>query len=337
VKLALAGDTMLGRGVAERLTSRPLPRLFSDDLVAVIAEADLFVVNLECAISDRGQRWPDPRKPFFFRTPPIAVDVLRQIGVGGVILANNHALDFGVDALLDTLRYLDAAGIGHAGAGVDEPSARAPAIVARAGTTVGFIGVTDHPAAYAAGPARPGVSYADLRHGSPAWLLRTIGSLDADIVVVSPHWGPNMAATPAPYIRSAAAAFRHAGATVVAGHSAHVFHGVDGAVLYDLGDFLDDYRTDPDLRNDLGLLFLVTFDGSRPVRLEAVPLALDYCHTRLADATEAAWIARRFRTACAAFGTEVVRNGGRFVIEWNSARRREVDDGEQPHQPRRLM
>ena len=80
---------------------------------------------------------------------------------------------------------------------------------------------------------------------------------------------------------------RAAGATLVAGHSAHVFHGVADRVLYDLGDFVNDYAIDPVLRNDLGLLFLVTFDGPRPVHLEAVPLVLDDCHTRLAGTAEA--------------------------------------------------
>jgi hypothetical protein len=233
-------------------------------------------------------------------------------------LANNHALDFGAAALVDTLRHLDAAGISCVGAGVDEPSARAPAVVVRGGTSVGFVGVTDHPRAYAARADRPGVSYADLRHGPPVWLLETIGHLDTDIVIVSPHWGPNMATSPLDYIRSAAAAFRHARATLVAGHSAHVFHGVDDAVLYHLGDFIDDYMTHPNVRNDLGLLFVITFDGNRPTGLEAVPLALDYCHTRLADAAETTSIADRFRTACACFGTNVMTRDGRLVIDWDS-------------------
>jgi len=68
------------------------------------------------------------------------------------------------------------------------------------------------------------------------------------------------------------------------------------------------------LRNDLGLLWFVDFDGPTPRQLEAVPLALDYCHTRLADRGEAAWIARRFRTACAAFGSEVVERDGRLFV-----------------------
>jgi hypothetical protein len=96
-----------------------------------------------------------------------------------------------------------------------------------------------------------------------------------------------MTAAPLRHVRRAAAALVEAGATLVAGHSAHVPHGVAGRVLYDLGDFLDDYRVDPRLRNDLGLLFLVTLDRRGPIRLEALPLKLEFCHTRLAEARTA--------------------------------------------------
>lgn len=315
MKLAVAGDTMLGRGVGERLARLPATSLFSDGVVAVAREADLLVVNLECAISQRGAPWPDPRKPFFFRAPPVAVEALRHLGVGCVTLANNHALDFGVEALRDTFDHLASAGIAWVGAGRDERSARTPVVLERGGLRIGIVGVTDHPADYAATPERPGVAYADLRRAVPRWLLDTVGGLAADVVVVSPHWGPNMVAEPVPHVRAAAAALRAAGATVIAGHSAHVFHGVAGTVLYDLGDLVDDYATDALLRNDLGLLFVITFDRSTPVQLEAVPLALDFCHTRLAEPAEAAWITRRFRQACAALGTAVAERSGRLVVD----------------------
>jgi hypothetical protein len=103
--------------------------------------------------------------------------------------------------------------------------------------------------------------------------------------------------------------------SLVAGHSAHVFHGIGDRVLFDLGDFVDDYAVDARLRNDLGLLFLVTLDGREPERIEAVPLKLEYCHTRLATPDEAAWIAHRFRSACAALGTEVAEEEGRLVVD----------------------
>jgi poly-gamma-glutamate synthesis protein (capsule biosynthesis protein) len=316
VKLALAGDTMLGRQVAEHLAEVPPSALFAEGVVAAAHEADLFVVNLECAISDGGAPWPDRNKPFFFRAPPVAVEALRHLGVACVTLANNHALDFGTVALSDTCRHLADAGIQWVGAGVDERAARTPVVLDRGDVRVGVVGVTDHPSDYAAMVDRPGVAYADLRQRTPAWLLDVVRHVDADVVVVSPHWGPNMVAEPVAHVRSAAAALHAAGATLVAGHSAHVFHGVVDGVLYDLGDFIDDYARDPHLRNELGLLWLVTFDGPVPTRVEAVPLALDHCHTRLADRDEAAWITNRFRRACAALDTDVEEHAGRLVVEW---------------------
>jgi poly-gamma-glutamate capsule biosynthesis protein CapA/YwtB (metallophosphatase superfamily) len=316
VRLALAGDTMLGRGVAERLATLPPTSLVAPEVVALLRDADLAVLNLECCISDRGSPWPDPAKPFFFRAPPVAVETLTHLGVRCVTLANNHALDFGEEALLDTLRHLGGAGIAHVGAGRDVDAARAPVVLDAGGFRVGVLGVSDHPADFAAEPDRPGIAFAELRREAPPWLVDGVRTLNADIVLVTPHWGPNMTPQPVPHVRAAAAALRAAGATLVAGHSAHVFHGVDDGVLYDLGDFLDDYAVDPMLRNDLGLLWLIDLDRSGPVRLEAVPLALDYCFTRLAEGNDAAWVARRFRQACATMGTEVADEDGRLVVRW---------------------
>jgi poly-gamma-glutamate synthesis protein (capsule biosynthesis protein) len=319
VKLALAGDTMLGRSVAQVLATSPPAALFADEVVAAVREADVAIVNLECCISNRGVPWPDPHKPFFFRAPPVATKVLTLLGVDCVSLANNHALDFGTEALLDTFDHLRAAGIKWVGAGVDVEDARQPVFLDAAGMRLAVVAFTDHPSKYAAGPDRPGVAYADLRLGVPGWLLDTVktAATDADAVLVTPHWGPNFRPTSLPYIRRAAHQLRGAGAILVAGHSAHVFQGVEDHILYDLGDFIDDYAIDPSLRNDLGLLFLVTLDP-RPQRLEALPLALDYCHTRLATATgqEAAWVRQRFRRLCAEFGTQVKEKDGGLVIEW---------------------
>jgi poly-gamma-glutamate synthesis protein (capsule biosynthesis protein) len=225
------------------------------------------------------------------------VEALAHLGVDCVTLANNHALDYGPDALLDTLEHLRAAGIAAAGAGASVEDARRPAMVGG----LAVVSVTDHPPEYAADAARPGVAFADLSAGPPDWLLETIRSLAPGAVLVSPHWGPNMATLPLPSHRRAAHAFLEAGASLVAGHSAHVFQGIAGRVLYDLGDFLDDYAIDRVLRNDLGLLFLVDLDGEPQV--DTVPLKLDYAHTRLADGEDAEWIRRRFRDACAELRT----------------------------------
>ena len=312
VTLALAGDTMLGRGVGERLAADPRAALVAPAVAEAAAQADLFIVNLECCISERGERFPEPGKPFFFRAPPVAAERLAELGVDCVALANNHALDYGTEALLDTFEHLRAAGVAWVGAGEDEAAARA----SRRLGPVRIVAASDHPAAYAAGPDRPGIAFADLRRGPPPdWLLAAARpAAPGEIVLVTPHWGPNMTAEPVPHVRAAAPALVDAGATLVAGHSAHVFQGVAGRVLYDLGDFVDDYAVDPELRNDLGLLWLVTVDERGPRRLEALPLALDYAHTRPAAGEEFAWVARRFGRLCAALGTAVAVEGGRLVV-----------------------
>jgi poly-gamma-glutamate capsule biosynthesis protein CapA/YwtB (metallophosphatase superfamily) len=302
MRIALAGDTMLGRKVGDELMRRPPQSFVEPALVEIVRDADLFLLNLECCISERGAPVP---KTFNFRAPPATVELLVHLGVGCVTLANNHALDFGTDALLDTFEHLRAAGIPSVGAGADIAEARAPAHV----QGLRVVAFADQEPRWAAGTNTPGIAYADIERGVPDWLRA-----NARGALVSPHWGPNMTSQPKPYVRAAAQALREAGATLVAGHSAHVFHGVEGNVLYDLGDFLDDYRVEPDLRNDLGLLFLVDLEPDGPRRIEAVPLKLEFCFTRLADGDDAAWIRSRFREACAPFGTEVRDEDGRLVV-----------------------
>jgi hypothetical protein len=89
---------------------------------------------------------------------------------------------------------------------------------------------------------------------------------------------------------------------------------VQGNVLYDLGDFIDDYRVDRHRRNDLGLLFLVDLDARGARRLGAVPLKLERGQTRLAAGDEADWIGRRFTHACAELGTTVTEHEGRLIV-----------------------
>src|ERR671935_743867 len=225
MKLCLAGDTMLGRKVAEAIRERGPDALVADEVVAVAAEADLFVLNLECCISDRGERWRDPAKPFFFRAPPAATAVLTRLGVHCVTLANNHALDYGAEALLDTLSHLDAAGIAYVGAGADLAAARRPVTLEADGFRLAVLGCSDHPREWAAAADAPGIAY------GLEWVTDALPSVEADAVLVTPHWGPNMTPEPLPRIRAAAARLRAAGAMLVAGHSAHVFHGVEDAIL----------------------------------------------------------------------------------------------------------
>jgi poly-gamma-glutamate capsule biosynthesis protein CapA/YwtB (metallophosphatase superfamily) len=313
--VGLLGDVMLGRGVAERLLTAPGAELWSPELRELLSACDVLICNLECCISERGRPTElVPDKPFFFRAPSSAVEPLEAIGLDIAGLANNHALDFGEPALADTLMHLKRSGIATTGAGLGPSHAHAGAAVTRAGVRIAVVAVSDHPQEYAAEERRWGIAHADLRAGLPTWLVDELRAArkEADWVLAFPHWGPNMTVRPARWQRERAAELIGVGADLVAGHSAHVFHGcerVHGAlVAYDLGGALDDYAVDSTLRNDLGLLGLW-----RPAReennLELVGLRLDYCHTGLATGADADWIARRLESACGELGTTVERVG----------------------------
>jgi poly-gamma-glutamate synthesis protein (capsule biosynthesis protein) len=311
--IALLGDVMLGRAVAERLADVPPEEVWAPEVRELCGACDLVICNLECCISVRGEPTERIRqKPFFFRGPPQAVGSLEAIGAGAVSLANNHALDYEAEALVETLHLLGDAGIAVAGAGRDESEARRPAIVEAGNVRVGLVAVSDHPREFAAGRDSPGIAYGDLRRAIPGWLADELARLarECDHVVAFPHWGPNMTTEPASWQRRAAAQLQEAAADLVAGHSAHVFHGTGwsrrGPLLYDLGDALDDYAVEPRLRNDLGLL-AIWRPGDPELELELVGLALDHCRTRLAADDEAEWISQRLTRACERLGTRVER------------------------------
>lgn len=328
VAIGLLGDVMLGRMVAEALERQAPESVWAPELRELAGSLDLVIANLECCISSRGAPTAlIEGKPFFFRAPPAAVDSLKAINVGAVSLANNHALDFGAEALGDTIELLANAGIAAVGAGPGVEPARKAAVMRAGEVIVELIAVTDHPIEFAATPDRCGVAYASLRDGSPHWLLTGLAEAreHSDLVIALPHWGPNMTTRPSERQRRVAADLLEAGADLVAGHSAHVFHGVGwpgGPVLFDLGDALDDYRVDPELRNDLSVMAI--WRPARTPELELVGLRLEYCYTRLAEGAEADWIADRLTRACGELGHTAVERVGdqRFAIEPTGSRAR---------------
>jgi poly-gamma-glutamate capsule biosynthesis protein CapA/YwtB (metallophosphatase superfamily) len=311
---------MLGRCVRDALASTPAADVWSPGVREVCADCDVVVVNLECCVSGLGS--PPPfvsGKPFYFRAPPSAVDALQAIGASVAGVANNHTLDFGADALGDTLGHLRAAGIAPVGADLEIDGARRGVVVQAGRSRLGVLALSDHPREFAAGEGRAGIAYADLRRGLPEWVTTELRRLrvQAELLLVFPHWGPNMTSRPARWQRERGRQLLAAGADAVAGHSAHVFHGVAltaaGPVLYDLGGALDDYAIDPELRNDLGVL--ARWRPRAEPEIELIGLRLGFCRTELAVGADADWIAARLERACGKLGTSVKRmNEARFAL-----------------------
>jgi poly-gamma-glutamate capsule biosynthesis protein CapA/YwtB (metallophosphatase superfamily) len=313
VTLAFLGDVMLGRLVNEEIPNRP-PESFWGTALPVLRQADGVFANLECAVTARTQPWSRTRKVFHFRAGPAAIQVLTAANVRCVGLANNHTLDFETEGLLDTLDHLDAVGIEHAGAGRNLREAKEPALVDLGGFKVGVIALTDNEPPFAGTADRPGTWYTEI--GTDAKTLAPIEELatrlkdlGADLVVLSVHWGPNMIEAPPPRFRRFAQAVIERGVDLLHGHSAHIFQAVEPRgrrlILYDCGDFLDDYAVDPVLRNDRSFIFLVEADRRGPLRLRLLPVRLTFARVDLATGEEAEAIRARMRRLCEPFGTEL--------------------------------
>jgi poly-gamma-glutamate capsule biosynthesis protein CapA/YwtB (metallophosphatase superfamily) len=320
ITLALTGDVMLGRGVNETLPD-VRPEEPWGDVLPLLDSADLRIINLECAITEHKRPWSRTPKVFHFRADPLAIEVLRAAGVDACSLANNHTLDFEERGLLDSLAHLEAAGIRYAGAGRNLEEAARPALVKKGVALVAF---TDNEPPFAAGPDKPGTNYlpVSVEPGVLRRVEEAVGSAreaGANTVVFSNHWGPNMVERPREIFRRFARAVVDRGADVYYGHSAHVFQGVEiyrgKPILYDTGDFIDDYAVDPKLRNDRSFLFLVGVEGGDLRHLELFPVALPYARVELARGNEREAILERMVALSAEMGTTFDRREDRLVFE----------------------
>ncbi len=121
-----AGDIYLSDYVTQAYQNSGIAGVLDAGYRQQIANADVFFANEEFPFSDRGEAIDD--KEYTYRVPTLYISVFRDLGLDGVTIGNNHVLDYGADALLDTCALLDSAGILHTGAGEDLEAARAPAV-----------------------------------------------------------------------------------------------------------------------------------------------------------------------------------------------------------------
>ncbi|MHC4427108.1 MAG: CapA family protein [Planctomycetota bacterium] len=320
--LAFGGDVMLGRIVNATIQEHGVRHVWGDTL-PVLQSADATLVNLECVIAAGGERFL-PRRVFYFRGHPRVAEALTVAGIDCVSLANNHAMDYRAEALLETIQHLDRHGIAHAGAGSNLGDATKPAVIDAGAIKVGVVAFADHYREYAADADSPGTNVIEVDRG-PGTLARVRAAIGAareqraDLVVFSIHWGPNMRQAPTPEFVEFAHAVMDSGADIFHGHSAHLFQGVEiykgKVILYDTGDLIDDYYVDPRLRNDQQMLFVVTVTGSGISRVDLVPLHIDHMQVNLARGEMFETIKNRISSLSEPFGTEIHADDSRLWIE----------------------
>lgn len=245
--LAFVGDMLFTENTLSRYHQQGISSMFSEELLSAMTDADLFMVNEEFPFSTRGEAAED--KQFTFRVDPSYVRIFQEIGVDVATVANNHALDFGVNAFTDSLDTLDQAGIARVGGGRTLSEAKAPVIRTVGDSTVGILGASRviPVSSWAAGNARPGMFTAY----DQAPLLNEISDLSSqcDYTVVYLHWGIEKDEYPQEYQRKLAYACIDAGADLVVGSHPHVLQGFETykgkLIAYSLGNFLFSNSTNP--------------------------------------------------------------------------------------------
>jgi poly-gamma-glutamate synthesis protein (capsule biosynthesis protein) len=232
------GDTNLDPNYIPVFRSEGYEHAFTG-LQDVFLNDDLTIVNLECAAATSGR----PVKTLYnFNCDVAALPALRGAGVEVANLANNHSGDFGVEALLETRKNVQDAGLTPVGVGADVDEAHQPAVLDINGWRVavlGFGGVIPWES-WVATDEHPGMASGDDTEA----ILTAVRAADeiADLVFVSIHWGVELDLTPRPDDIDRARAMIDAGADGIFGHHPHRLQPLefyDGKpIAWSLGNFV---------------------------------------------------------------------------------------------------
>ncbi|MHB9286311.1 CapA family protein [Halobacteriales archaeon Cl-PHB] len=322
--IGFAGDAMVGRTLNGIYGADGVdPASIWGDFQSRLQSVDGVCCNLECCLSTHEERYPG--QAFYFRgDPEWAVPALEAGNVAFTALANNHAKDFGAEALLDTKRVLGEVDIAVAGTGRDPETAWKPAKFSVGHLDVAVVSFSDHYGYWAAREEPPGIAWARTDYENPT-TRRLVGdaidrakATDPDLLVVSVHWGENWVERPSDRL----VAFGHwlvdQGVDLVHGHSAHVVQGIeqygDGVILHDTGDLVDDFGIKGRLGNDKSYLFELTVEGDDFDRIRLVPFHIDD-GVRPADDREAAFLRNTMRDRSNPFDTTYERQGDGLVVD----------------------
>jgi poly-gamma-glutamate synthesis protein (capsule biosynthesis protein) len=271
--LSFAGDIMFDKSVAGFIKAKGEDYVFQG-YEKQFKGSDIVFGNLETSLSNSGQ--PNPEKKFSFRSSPKLAPFMKKYNLTAVSIANNHSLDYGRAAFVDTMKILKENGISYGGGGHNKKEATDGVIIEKKNLNIGFIAFSgfNPDVDWYAGEKRAGIIGAYKVH--EAEVLKAVSELDSkcDILVVSIHWGKEGITT----VRAQESELAHklvdAGADVIMGHHPHVVQGFelykDKLILYSLGNFI--FTTSYAEISNKTVLATGRFDRSGKLKsVEAVP------------------------------------------------------------------
>lgn len=250
--LGFVGDVGFAAGYATirvyRENGEDVNAVMDSEVLSTMRGMDIMMANNEFPYSDRGT--PTPDKTYTFRADPKDVHIMNDLGVDIVSLANNHAYDYGPDALIDTVDILNEAKLPFVGAGKNIDEAMRPVYFHVNGHVIAYVSATQierygNPDTKEATQDSPGV----LRTLDPAKTVSVIEEAEAnsDFVIMYVHWGSESTDLVEQSQRDLAKAYVDAGADLVIGDHSHCLQGVDYVdgvpVFYSLGNFWFNSKT----------------------------------------------------------------------------------------------
>lgn len=249
VSISVAGDLCLtedGFVIDHYDKVGSLEKCISPEILKITNETDLFYVNHEYTISDRGA--PLEGKYYTFRAKPERMSILKEMGTDIVSLANNHVYDYGAEALYDTADLLEEAGIPYVGGGRNIEEAKRPIYMIVNGIKIGFVGASNGERIKYTPQATedtPGI----LRAYDTTEYNEVIqkASKECDYLIAYIHWGTEDSNYLNEDQQRWGREFLDSGADIVIGGHPHVLQGieyVDGKpIIYSLGDFWFNHET----------------------------------------------------------------------------------------------
>lgn len=311
VIIGFMGDIMIGRMVNEIIPTKGYAYPWGNTL-PLLQTADLRIINLETTLTNHTEKNP---KVFNFKALPDRVKILQIAHIDVANLTNNHSLDFKEAGLVETIATLDEVGICHVGAGIGS-QAYTPCIITKNNIKIGIIGYTDNEPTWKAAKNKLGTNYIEVGNSNDLDAIKThVATLrnSVDIVIVTIHWGPNMRQRPSQEFINFAHDIIDAGVDIIHGHSSHVFQGIEiyknKVIMYDTGDFIDDYAVDPLLRNDQSFFFTVTVSKNGPQSIKITPVIINNMQTNIATGNEKQEIMQRMQQLSQEFNTIISDNG----------------------------
>lgn len=296
VTFAFGGDVHFEGGIRARLGN---PQTALASIAPVLSAADVAVVNLETAVTERGT---PAAKEYLFRAPASALTALAAAGVDTASVANNHGIDYGPEGLADTLAAEQATGFDLIGIGHNATEAYAPHRIDVKGQRIAIIAATQVLddaliSAWTATDAQAGLASAK----EVDRLLAAVAAArpDTDTLVVFLHWGIEGQTCPSPAQQTLAQQLVDAGADVVVGSHAHRLMGGGrlgpAMVAYGLGNFVFYNEVGPS--GDSGVL-QVTATGREVDAYEWLPARIvggtpQLLEGAAADQARATWDALR--------------------------------------------